>query len=68
MPQNSAEAAYAAYAIVDELVGLLVRRKILDALSVKLLFESVAERLSHENNFDSQGAAKFIADGMTPKE
>jgi hypothetical protein len=68
MPRNAEEAAYIAYAIVDELAGLLVVRGILDASVVHQMFESVAKRLAQENNFISQGAAKFIADRMTRKE
>jgi hypothetical protein len=68
MPRNSEEAAYTAYAIVDELVGLLVVRGVLDASVVHQMFESVAKRLAQDNNFISQRAAKFIADRMTQKE
>ena len=68
MPQNSAEAAYVAFAMVDELVNLLVSTKILNEVGVGRLFESVAKRLIKENNFDSQRAAKFVANRMSGKE
>jgi hypothetical protein len=68
MPQNATEAAYIAFALVDELFDLLVRRNLLDALSINLLLESVSKRLAQENNFDAKRAAQFIADRMTGKE
>jgi hypothetical protein len=68
MPQNDTEAAYIAFAVVDELIRLLVVRGQLDALSVKLLFESVAERLLQENNLGVNRAAQFVANRMPREE
>jgi hypothetical protein len=68
MPQNSAEAAYIAFAMVDELISLLLIRGVIDGSFVDQMFESVAKRLMQENNFDSQRAAKFIANRMAKKE
>jgi hypothetical protein len=62
MPQNTTEAAYIAFALVDELIDLLVSRNLLDALSVNSLFETVAERLTQENNLCVNRAAQFVAD------
>lgn len=68
MPQNAEEAAYAAFAMIDELINLLADRNVLDPLSLNLLFESVAKRLSQESNFASNRAAHFVADRMSGKE
>jgi uncharacterized protein YprB with RNaseH-like and TPR domain len=68
MPQNTTEAAYIAFALVDELLDLLVSRNLLDALSVKSLFESVTERLLQENNLGVNRAAQFVANRMSGKE
>jgi len=65
MPRNSEDAAYAAYAIVDELIGLLVTRGCLSAGDVKEMLELVAKRLFSENNFASNRAAPFVADRVT---
>ena len=59
MPNNSEEAAYAAFAIVDELIGLLVSGRVLKPVAVDKMLKSVAERLSLENNLPSNGAALF---------
>lgn len=64
MPGNAEEAAYAAFAIVDELLNLLVTARRLDVTAVNEMLVSVANRLSEENNFGSQRAAQFVADRM----
>lgn len=43
-------------------------RNLLDALSVKSLFESVTERLFQENNLGVNRAAQFVANRMSGKE
>jgi hypothetical protein len=47
MPQNDAETAYVAFAIVDELVDLLVTKKLIHDTEVKLVFERAASRRDH---------------------
>ena len=68
MPQNAGEAAYTAYALVDELIGLLVSDRILLPVAVDKMLEFVAKRLSQENNFASEGAALFLAKRMARKK
>lgn len=65
MPGNGEDTAYAAYAIVDELLGLLVKRDCLSASDVKEMLELVAKRLSTESNNASHRAASFVADRVT---
>jgi hypothetical protein len=68
MPQNSGETAYIAFAMVDGLISLLMTRRLIDASEVDRMFESISESLRQVNNFDCNGAAKFITDRMTSKE
>jgi hypothetical protein len=68
LPQNSAEAAYIAFAMVDQLVSLLVTKRLVDGTEFDLIFESVTKRLAQGNDFDSQRAAKFVANRVTKKE
>ena len=67
LPQNSEEAAYIAFAIVDELIWLLVNRGIIDASAIDLMLETVAVRLSQGSHVGGQRAAKFVANRMTHK-
>jgi hypothetical protein len=60
-PPNGPEAAYAAYAIVNELIDLLVTRGVIDIAGVDKMFESVTKRLASSNNFESNRAAEFVA-------
>jgi hypothetical protein len=60
MPPNSDEAAYAAFAMFDELIGLLVEKKLINDDEVKELLERAAKRLSKENNFEANRASKFL--------
>lgn len=67
-PPNGPEAAYAAYAIVSELIDLLVTRGIIDAAGVDKMLVSVTKRLADGNNFESNRAAEFIANRVARKE
>jgi hypothetical protein len=60
MPQNDAEAGYIAFAMVDELITLLIRADRISRADVDLMFEAIFMRLSQENNSTAKRAAKFI--------
>ena len=68
LPQNSAEAAYLAFAMTEELLDLLIRRKLLTDADGESVFMAVAKRLEQGGSFDSQRAAKFVADRMAGKK
>jgi hypothetical protein len=68
MPQNATEAAYIAFAVVDELIRNLVDNCIISPNVVDSVFESVKVRLLQANNLDVNRAAQFITDRMTGKE
>jgi len=67
LPQNGSEAAYLAFAIVDELIDFLVRKGSISSDERTQIFGSVAVRLKEGASFDSQRAAKFIADRIKLK-
>lgn len=62
MPGNANETAYIALTMIDELAELLVERKLITREDFNLVLERGAMRLSQGNSFDTQRAAKFIAD------
>ena len=68
MPQNATEAAYIAFATVDELIRNLVASHTITPNAVDNIFESVTIRLTQANNFDVNRASQFIADRMTRKK
>ena len=67
-PNNEAEAAYLGFAIVDELIDSLVRKGVLAVGDADQIFSSVAVRLSQGGSFESQRAAKFLANWIKLKE
>ncbi len=60
-PGDPASASYMALAAVDELIELLVSRKIISESDCTLLVGSIVNRLSQANNHDSKRAASFLA-------
>jgi hypothetical protein len=60
-PPNSDETAYAAFAIIDELIALLVEKNLINHDEVKELLEQAGKRLSNENNFEANRTSKFLA-------
>ena len=64
-PPNSDETGYAAFAIVDVLIALLVEKRLINQTEVKELLERATERLSNENNFAANRTSKFLASART---
>jgi len=67
-PNNEAEAAYLGFAIVDELIHSLVSKGVISGSDADQVFRSVAVRLSKGGSFESQRAAKFLANWIKLKE
>lgn len=59
--QNGDEAAYAASAILDELIDLLVDKNLISHDDVKRILERATERLSNENSHAANRASNFLA-------
>jgi hypothetical protein len=67
LPQNENEAAYLAFAIVDELINFLVRKGSLSNGERAQIFGSVAVQLKEGGSASSKRAAKFITDRVKLK-
>ena len=61
IPPNGDETAYAAFAIVDELIALFLEKNLINHDEVTGLLERAAKRLSNENNFEANRTSKFLA-------
>jgi hypothetical protein len=59
-PQNDEEAGYAAYALVDALVALLLDKQIIGRSELIALLEVVQKRLAVTPNHGSNRAANLI--------
>jgi len=59
-PQNPAVAAYAAIAILSELLDLLVTKGLVNDADVSRVVELSATRLHKTPNFDGKSAAEFL--------
>ena len=68
MPQNGEEAGYTAFALVDELIDVLVVNRILPAALAQQVFKTAAERLSKESNGPSNRAAQFVTNRASQKK
>ena len=66
-PNNEAEAAYLGFAIVDTLIDTLVSKDVINDGIADEIFRTVAVRLSKGGSFESQRAAKFLADWIHSK-
>jgi hypothetical protein len=66
-PNNEAEAAYLGFAIVDTLIDTLVSKGVINDGIADEIFRTVAVRLSKGGSFESQRAAKFLADWIRSK-
>ena len=60
IPDNSTEAAYVSYALLDALRGMLVNKGILSREDIDAVFDAAAAGLSKTPNFASQRGAEFI--------
>jgi hypothetical protein len=59
-PQNPAEAAYTAVAILSDLLGLLVAKNLISDDDVSRLIGLSATHLDEAPNFNSKSAANFL--------
>ncbi len=66
-PNNEAEAAYLGFAIVDALIDVLVTERVISEVVADQIFRTVAIRLSKGGSFESQRAAKFLANWIRSK-
>lgn len=67
IPGNENETAYLAFALVDELIDLLIRKGVVTRPEIAASFEAVAIRLGEANNFDANRASQFFANWIKLK-
>jgi hypothetical protein len=67
-PQNSEEAAYIGFALVDALADLLMKRGIINRGDFFALFETVAKNLGEAPNSTCTRAAEFVRGLRLSKE
>ena len=64
MPPNAAETAYLAFAIVNELIESLIKKRLISRTDVNVILESAIVSLSQGSSADKQRASKFLANWM----
>lgn len=67
-PQNYEEAAFMAYAMMAELINLLVAKQIIGDSEVRAMLGNVVSRLNAEPDFFSQRAANVLSGAIEVEE
>ena len=63
-PNNAAETAYLAFAMVNELIESLIKKRLISRTDVNVILEFVIVSLSQGSGANMQRASKFLADWM----